>query len=166
MIAYLSCFWTIRFFFLRAFSAYCFPEAMCLTKNTFPNAPEPRTFIILNEAKFTLFVAIELNSVLKLSISALLFFYLYSRVSGWKWLLLFYFVWESLLVVFYWDTYSLVSESFVFFAVLLGASWLLFDKVLCLLSRLLTNNGLFFFGYFLTELSNSTSSIMISCLLI
>lgn len=64
-MAYLSCFCTIRFFFFRAFKAYCFPEAMCLTKKTLPNAPEPKTFMILKDAKLTLFVAMELNSLLK-----------------------------------------------------------------------------------------------------
>jgi len=48
----------MRLFFFKAFKAYCLPVAICFTKKTFPKAPEPRTLIILNEAKFTLFVAI------------------------------------------------------------------------------------------------------------
>ena len=84
IIAYLSCLFTIRLFFLSAFKAYCFPEAMCLTKNTFPNAPDPNTFIMLKEAKLTLVVAIELNYWLKLSSSAFAALALLSGVSGYS----------------------------------------------------------------------------------
>jgi hypothetical protein len=73
IMAYLSCLLTIKLFFFRALRAYCFPEAICLTRKTFPKAPEPNTLIILNEAKFTFVVAIELNYWLKLSSSAFAF---------------------------------------------------------------------------------------------
>jgi hypothetical protein len=58
IIAYFNCLFTIKLFFFKAFRAYCLPVAICFTKKTLPKAPDPRTFIILKEAKLTLFVAI------------------------------------------------------------------------------------------------------------
>lgn len=58
IIAYFNCLLTIRLFFLRALSAYCLPEAICFTRNTLPNAPDPNTLMMLKDAKLTLLVAI------------------------------------------------------------------------------------------------------------
>lgn len=172
IIAYLSCLFTIRLFFFSAFKAYCFPDAICFTKNTLPKAPDPNTLIMLNDAKLTLVVAIELNYWLKLSNSA---FAAFARLSGvygsylcsfWLWLSLLLLLWcysgLCLVGVSCWRWFF--SGSFLVVSLFtIGASWLLFENVLCRL--IFTNKGLFFFGYFLVE-SNSTSSIIISCLLI
>jgi hypothetical protein len=44
-MAYFSCFCKIKFFFLRALSAYKFPVAICFARNTFPKAPLPNVEI-------------------------------------------------------------------------------------------------------------------------
>jgi hypothetical protein len=51
--AYFICFWRIRFFFLSAFNAYCFPDSICLARNTFPNCPLPSILTILKDEKLT-----------------------------------------------------------------------------------------------------------------
>ena len=53
-IAYFSCFFKISVFFLRALRAYILLEAMCLARNTFPKAPDPRVLIISKEEKVVL----------------------------------------------------------------------------------------------------------------
>lgn len=71
----------MRFFFFRAFNAKSFPVEICLAKKTFPKAPEPKVLTILKEAKFTLFVAIELNYSLKAYIYGFWAFALLAGVS-------------------------------------------------------------------------------------
>jgi hypothetical protein len=58
MIAYFSCFWRMRFFFLSALSAYRLPLMFSLARKTLPKAPEPSVLMMVKEEKFTFDVVI------------------------------------------------------------------------------------------------------------